>query len=74
MSDRTKGTESPGWDMSLTRELVRARWGDTELEALRPVLRAVTTRLIHARIHFQDYQRLVNEHLHQPLEAGMPWW
>lgn len=74
MSDRTEGTESPGWDMSLTRELVRARWGDKELEVLRPVLRAVTTRLIHARIHFQDYQRLVNEHLHQPLEAGTPWW
>lgn len=74
MSDRTEGTESPGWDMSLTRELVRARWGDKELEVLRPVLRAVTTRLIHARIHFHDYQRLVNEHLHQPLEAGTPWW
>ncbi|WP_345060318.1 hypothetical protein [Acidovorax lacteus] len=60
--------------MSRTRELVRARWGDQELEALRPVLRAVTARLIHARIHFQDYQRLVDEHLRQPLEAGTPWW
>jgi hypothetical protein len=74
MSDNTEGTESPAWDMSRTRELVRARWGDKELDALRTVLRAVTTRLIHARIHFQDYQRLVNEHLRQPLEAGTPWW
>lgn len=74
MSDRIKGTVSPGWDMSLTRDLVLARWGDKELEALRPVLRAVTTRLIHARIHFQEYQRLVNEHLRQPLESGTPWW
>lgn len=74
MSDQTEDITSTGWDMSLTRELVRARWGDEELEALRPVLRAVTTRLIHARIHFQDYQRLVNEHLRQPLETGTPWW
>lgn len=74
MSEPTGGTESCGWDMSLTRELVRARWGEKELEALRPVLRTVTTRLIHARIHFQDYQRLVNEHLRQPLETGTPWW
>lgn len=73
MSDCIDDTVSPSWDMSLTRELVLARWGDKELEALRPVLRAVTTRLIHARIHFQDYQRLVNEHLRQPLEAGIPW-
>ena len=73
MSDCIDDMVSPSWDMSLTRELVLARWGDKELEALRPVLRAVTTRLIHARIHFQDYQRLVNEHLRQPLEAGIPW-
>lgn len=74
MSDRIKGTVSPGWDMSLTRELVLARWGVKELEALRPVLRAVTTRLIHAHIHFQDYQRLVHEHMRQPVEDGTPWW
>jgi hypothetical protein len=74
MSEPRGGAESSGWDMSLTRELVRARWGEQELEALRPVLRTVTTRLIHARIHFQDYQRLVNEHLRQPLETGTPWW
>ena len=70
MTDLFAGTGSPSWDMSRTRELVCARWGENELEALRPVLRAVTTRLIHARIHFQDYQRLVNEHLRQPLESG----
>ena len=74
MTDLFAGTGSPSWDMSRTRELVCARWGENELEALRPVLRAVTTRLIHARIHFQDYQRLVNEHLRQPLESGTPWW
>ena len=74
MTELIAATGSPSWDMSRTRELVRARWGDKELEALRPVLRAVTTRLIHARIHFQDYQRLVNEHLRQPLESGTAWW
>lgn len=74
MTELIAATGSPSWDMSRTRELVRARWGDKELEALRPVLRAVTTRLIHARIHFQDYQRLVNEHLRQPLGSGSAWW
>lgn len=74
MTDLTGGTASPVWDMSRTRELVRAWWGDKELDALRPVLRAVTTRLIHACIHFQDYQRLVNERLRRPLESGTPGW
>lgn len=74
MSDQKQDTEPSGWDMSLTRELVRARYGESQLEVLRPVLRAVTTRLIHARIHFQEYQRLVTSHFDQPLEGGTPWW
>lgn len=74
MSNLTEDIETLAWDMSLTREMVRERWGDKELEALRPVLRAVTTRLIHARIHYKDYQNLVSTHLAHPLEAGRPWW
>jgi len=74
MSDLAQEAPHSAWDLELTRKLVAAKYGANQLSAMRPVLRAITTRLLHARIHFQDYQRLVSSHLEQPLENGTPWW
>lgn len=74
MNERVATVENTSWDMTLTRELVEKKYGADQLEVLRPVLRAVSTRLLHARIHWQDYRRLVQSHFEEPIQQGVPWW
>lgn len=74
MNERGAASEKTAWDMSLTRELVEKKHGADQLQILRPVLRAVSTRLLHARIHRQDYIRLVHTHFEEPIQQGVPWW
>lgn len=64
----------PNWDMTQTRELVGQKYDADQLAKLRPVMRAVSIRLMHARIHFADYQRLVETCLAKPLQDGVPVW
>lgn len=73
MTDCNAGEKDDRWDMTLTRELVEAKYGRELLNRLRPVLRAVSTRLVHAQFHFQDYSRLVHTHLSEPSEQGAHW-
>lgn len=67
-------TEKSDWDMELTRDLVGQKYGATQLAILRPVMRAVSIRLIHARIHHRDYRRVVEAHLDKPIQDGAQAW
>jgi hypothetical protein len=60
--------------MDLTRELVEHKYGRGQLVTLRPVLRAVSIRLVHARIHHRDYTRLLKTHFDEPLQGGVSMW
>lgn len=74
MSDQGIGEVRSIWDMNRTRELIGQKYGAAQLATLRPVMRAVTIRLEHARIHYRDYKHLVDTHLVKPLQDGVPAW
>lgn len=74
MTDQVGAEASSIWDMIQTRELVGRKHGPDQLAALRPVMRAVNTRLIHARIHHRDYQGMIESHLEKPIQDGIPVW
>ncbi len=65
---------STQWNIDETRRLVNLRWGHGQLWKLRPVLRATTVRLLHARYHFAEYQGIVSAHVEEPLAAGIDIW
>lgn len=56
--------------MADTRALVFKRYGAGQLDVLRPVLRAVSTRLSHAQIHFFALKEVTSKHIETPLENG----
>ena len=57
--------------MADTRALVCKRYGAGQLDVLRPVLRAVSTRLSHAQIHFFALKEVTSKHIGTPLENGV---
>ena len=68
--NETIALASPVWDVELTKEFVGKKYDADQLVKLSPVMRAVNIRLIHAQIHYADYQRLVESHLAKPIEDG----
>lgn len=65
---------SSQWDIDETRRLVNSRWGHGQVWKMRPVLRASTVRMLHARYHFAEYQGIVSAHVDEPLAAGIDIW
>lgn len=57
--------------MTLTRELIAKKYGAEQLTMVRPVLRAVKSRLVHAQIHYHDYLRVLETHLGGPIQKGV---
>lgn len=59
------------WDMEVTRLLVFQRYGVDQLLKIRPVLRAVRVRLVHAQIHYAEYLQLFGQNFANPLVEGI---
>lgn len=70
----TKDGGHSRWDVTLTRELMRQRYGAKQLELIRPVLRAVNVRLHHAAMHYDHLNTVTARHLDEPLNNGVSPW
>jgi hypothetical protein len=56
--------------MLQTKVIVESKHGVQQVTLLRPVLRSVAVRLVHAQIHYADYVKLFDAHFTAPLQNG----
>lgn len=63
-------TKSTRWNVTLTRELVRQRYGAEQLARIAPVLRAVGVRLEHTAMHYDALKAITAKSLDEPIGQG----
>lgn len=70
MKTTSEASQPLTWDVAETRRLLQDRYGKAQLELARPVLRAVSSRLRHVEIHYQELKATLATHVDEPLESG----